>query len=108
MWLTRVSAVTQELLLTPEYIYDETTHAAHVTRNVLVVDNLEERKYFAYTSGPLNLSHFKVAIRTIAKFHAVGMCHKKMLWQSFAQNEKVMQDSKTFEDVELEGELDYF
>ena len=27
-------------------------------------------------TGPMNLSHFKCAVRTMAKFHAVGLCHK--------------------------------
>lgn len=93
----------EDLLLTPEYIYDETTHAADMTRNVLVVDNLEERRYYAVTPGPLNLSHFRCAVQTIAKFHAVGICHKQLLWQTFAQQSNQAQASKSFEDVEVEG-----
>lgn len=95
----------QDLLHVPEYIYDETTHTAHVTRNVLVVDNLEERKNYAHTSGPFNLAHFKTAVRTVAKFHAVGICHKQLLWQSFALQAEQVLAKKTFEDVELEGEV---
>ncbi len=41
----------KDLILVPEYIFDETSHAADVTRNVLVLDNLEEKQYFASTSG---------------------------------------------------------
>jgi hypothetical protein len=41
----------KDLILVPEYIYDETSHAADVTRNVLVLDNLEEKQYFASVSG---------------------------------------------------------
>jgi hypothetical protein len=98
----------KELILTPEFIYEETSHAADVSRNVLVLDNLEEKQFFAMSSGALNLSHFKCAVKTIAKFHAVGVCHKLMLWQSFAQADSAAQrreeEKKTFEDIELEGE----
>jgi len=94
----------KDLILVPEYIYDETSHAADVTRNVLVLDNLEERKYYSSNPGPLNLSHFKCAVKTIAKFHAAGLCHKQMLWHSFAQQSNQAQASKSFEDVEVEGE----
>ena len=44
----------KELLLMPEYIYDETNHAADVTRNVLVLENLEEKQYFASIPGISN------------------------------------------------------
>jgi len=94
----------KDLILVPEYIYDETTHAADVTRNVLVLDNLEEKRFFSNSSGPLNLSHFRCAVKTIAKFHAVGLCHKQMLWQSFAQQSNQAAAAKTFEDVDVEGE----
>jgi len=94
----------RDLILVPEYIYDETTHAADVTRNVLVLDNLEERQYYSSNPGPLNLSHFKCAVKTIAKFHAAGLCHKQLLWNSFAQQSTQAQASKSFEDVEVEGE----
>jgi len=94
----------KDLILTPEFIYEETSHAADVSRNVLVLDNLEEKQFFAQTSGALNLSHFKCAVKTIAKFHAVGVCHKMVLLQSFVQAETAAQQKKTFEDVEIEGE----
>jgi len=94
----------KELILTPEFIYEETSHAADVSRNVLVLDNLEEKQFFALTSGALNLSHFKCAVKTIAKFHAVGLCHKMVLLQAFLQAEAAAQQKKTFEDVEIEGE----
>jgi len=94
----------KDLILTPEYIYEETSHAADVSRNVLVLDNLEEKQFFALTSGALNLSHFKCAVKTIAKFHAVGLCHKMVLLQTFIQAETAAQQKKTFEDVEIEGD----
>ena len=53
--------------------------------------------------GCLNLAHFKCAVKTIAKFHAVGLCHKQMLWHTFAQQSNQAQASKSFEDVEVEG-----
>lgn len=41
----------EELILMPEYIYDETNHAADVTRHVLVLENLEEKQYFTSMPG---------------------------------------------------------
>jgi len=94
----------RELILTPDFIYEETSHAADVSRNVLVLDNLEEKHFFAINQGNLNLAHFRCAVRTIAKFHAVGICHKVMLFQSFEQQVKAAEQKKTFEDIEVEGE----
>jgi len=94
----------KDLILTPEFIYEETSHAADVSRHVLVLDNLEERQFFGIPSGALNLSHFKCAVKTIAKIHAVGICHKLMLLQSFAQQEAAALQKKTHEDVEVEGD----
>jgi len=94
----------KDLILTPEFIYEETSHAADVSRHVLVLDNLEEKQFFDIPSGALNLSHFKCAVKTIAKIHAVGICHKLLLLQSFAQQEAAAKQKKTHEDVEVEGE----
>jgi len=94
----------KELILTPDFIYEETSHAADVSRNVLVLDNLEEKHFFALNQGALNLAHFRCAVKTIAKFHAVGICHKQMLLQSFDQQTKAAEAKKTFEDIEVEGE----
>lgn len=94
----------KDLILTPEFIYEETSHAADVSRHVLVLDNLEEKQFFGIPSGALNLSHFKCAVKTIAKIHAVGICHKILLLQSFAQQEAAARQKKTHEDVEVEGE----
>ena len=114
----------KELILVPEFIYDETSHAADMSRNVLVLDNLEEKHFFALTQCSLNLAHFRhaqrnnitfltithygqsrCAVKTIAKFHAVGICHKMMLLQSFEAQVKAAEQKKTFEDIEVEGEL---
>ena len=94
----------KELILTPDFVYEETSHAADVSRNVLVLDNLEEKHFFALTQGSLNLSHFRCAVKTIAKFHAVGICHKYMLLDSFEKQTKAEEQKKTFEDIEVEGE----
>jgi len=94
----------KDLILTPEFIYEETAHAADVSRHVLVLDNLEEKQFFDIPSGALNLSHFKCAVKTIAKIHAVGICHKMLLLQSFAQQAAAQVQKKTHEDVEVEGD----
>ena len=46
----------------------------------------------------------RCAVKTIAKFHAVGICHKMMLLQSFEAQVKAAEQKKTFEDIEVEGE----
>jgi len=94
----------KELILTPDFIYEETSHAADMSRNVLVLDNLEEKHFFALTQCSLNLAHFRCAVKTIAKFHAVGICHKMMLLQAFEAQVKAAEQKKTFEDIEVEGE----
>ena len=75
-------------------------------RHVLVLDNLEERQFFGIPSGvSLNSCHFKIAVKTIAKLHAVGISHKLMLMQNFQQQEALAAAKKTCEDVEVDGEL---
>merc|ERR1719300_1950356 len=95
----------KDLILTPEFIYEETAHQADMSRHVLVLDNLEERQFFGIPSGvSLNSSHFKIAVKTIAKLHAVGISHKLMLMQNFQQQEALALAKKTCEDVEVDGE----
>ena len=73
-------------------------------RHVLVLDNLEERQFFGIPAGvSLNTAHFRIAVKTIAKIHAVGICHKLMLFNTFQQQEVAALSKKTCEDVELDG-----
>ena len=73
-------------------------------RHVLVLDNLEERQFYGIPAGvSLNLPHFRIAVKTIAKIHAVGICHKLMLFHTFQQQESAALSKKTCEDVELDG-----
>merc|ERR1719210_367149 len=57
----------QEILNTPKFIFEETSHQTEVMRNVLVLDNLEEKLYVP-GSVPLNLAHLRLVVKTIAKF----------------------------------------
>ena len=41
----------------------------------------------------------------MAKFHAAGLCYKQILWQSLAQQSEVAASKKSFEDVEVEGNI---
>merc|ERR1719232_1689193 len=94
----------RDLILTPEFIYEETAHQADISRHVLVLDNLEERQFYGIPAGvSLNLPHFRIAVKTIAKIHAVGICHKLMLFHTFQQQETAALSKKTCEDVELDG-----
>ena len=70
----------------------------------MVLDNLEERQFYGIPAGvSLNLPHFRIAVKTIAKIHAVGICHKLMLFHTFQQQESAALSKKTCEDVELDG-----
>ena len=74
----------------------------------MVLDNLEERQFYGIPAGvSLNLPHFRIAVKTIAKIHAVGICHKLMLFHTFQQQETAALSKKTCEDVELDGNNDY-
>jgi hypothetical protein len=58
-------------------------------RNVLVLDNLEE-KFYTPAASPLNLAHLKIVVKTVAKFHAVSLTYKKAMFESFlVQSEQV-------------------
>ena len=71
---------------------------------MLVLDNLEERQFFGIPSGAtLNSSHFRIAVKCVAKLHAVGICHKMMLLHTFQQQEAAALSKKTCEDVEVDG-----
>ena len=77
-------------------------------RHVLVLDNLEERQFFGIPAGvSLNTAHFRIAVKTIAKIHAVGICHKLMLFNTFQQQEVAALSKKTCEDVELDGNFNF-
>jgi len=93
----------KELLDTPEFIFDETQHQSDVLRNVLVLDNLEEKLY-ASAQPPLNLAHLRIVVKTVAKFHAVSLCYKKTIFDSFVQHSEQVQASKNVDDVEIGGE----
>ena len=73
-----------------------------------MLDNLEERQFFGIPSGvSLNAAHFRVAVKTIAKLHAVGICHKLMLLHTFQQQEAAALSKKTCEDVEVDGKTKF-
>lgn len=93
----------KELINTPKFIYEETTHNCDVLRNVLVIDNLEEDRYFS-SQPPLNLAHLRIAVRTVAKFHAVSLCYKKAMFEGFVQHSDKVNANKNVDDVEIEGE----
>jgi hypothetical protein len=93
----------QELLNTPEFIFEETAHQSDVLRNVLVLDNLEEKLYTSATA-PLNLAHLRMVVRTVAKFHAVTLCYKKAMFESFIHHKDEVAAKRNVDDVEIEGE----
>lgn len=93
----------QELLNTPEFIFEETAHQGDVLRNVLVLNNLEEKLYGS-VQPPLNLAHLRMVVRTVAKFHAVSLCYKKTMFENFVHHSEQVAKKKNVDDVEIEGE----
>ena len=93
----------KEVLNTPQFIFEETTHQTEIMRNVLVLDNLEEKLYVP-GSVPLNLAHLTLVVKTIAKFHAVSLTYKKSIFDTFVSHENKVSANKQVDDVEIEGE----
>ena len=93
----------KDLLNFPQFIFEETAHQTEVMRNVLILDNLEEKLYVPCTS-PLNLAHLRTVIKTIAKFHAVSLTYKKSMFDTFVSHSEQVVANKNVDDVEIEGE----
>ena len=93
----------QEILNTPKFIFEETSHQTEVMRNVLVLDNLEEKLYVP-ANPPLNLAHLRIVVKNIARFHAVSLTYKKTMFDTFNKHEEQLLDNKNVDDVEIEGE----
>nr|XP_040564965.1 uncharacterized protein LOC121114914 [Lepeophtheirus salmonis] len=96
----------QELIHCPDFVFEEIIRQTdNVTTNLLVIDNLEEKSYFpSFKHGPLNLCHLRAAIRTIAKFHAVGIAYKRAMFSSFTTQKAAAQAMRKMDDIEIEGE----
>ena len=45
-----------------------------------------------------------MVMRTVAKFHAVSLCYKKTMFESFEVHSDQVAASKNFDEVEVEGE----
>jgi hypothetical protein len=72
-------------------------------RNVLVLDNLEEKDFCPYHQlGPFNLCHMRTVVKTMAKFHAVSLTYKQMLFSSFSAQAKAAKASRSIDEVDLE------
>jgi hypothetical protein len=99
----RLSAT--EVLKTPEFIFEESSHQADILRNVLVIDNLEENKFTPINSHwRLNMCHMRTVVRSVAKFHAVSLAYKKTMFETFSDASAKQKASKKADDVELEGD----
>jgi hypothetical protein len=69
-----------DILQTPEFIFEETQAQADVLRNVLVIDNLEEKTYIPLKSGKLfNQSSLVYTSRL------PGVIEGIPVWNSFLQ-----------------------
>ena len=94
-----------DLLHTPEFIFEETAHQADVLRNVLVIDNLEEKLFVPVNSGHmLNMCHFRMVVKSVAKFHAVSLTYKKVMFEIFSSQSAQAKANRKVDDVEIEGE----
>ena len=55
-----------------------------LSRTVLILDNLEEKDFCSFRHGPFNLCHMRKVVATVAKFHAVSLTYKQMLFSTFS------------------------
>ncbi len=95
----------KDLLQTPEFIFEETSHAADLQKTVLVLDNLEERDFFPLTSpNILNLGHMRMVVKTVAKFHAVSLTYKQMLFTTLLTQSAKDKASRQIDEVVMEGD----
>ena len=52
---------------------------------MLILDNLEEKDFCSFRPhGPFNLCHMRKVVATVAKFHAVSLTYKQMLFSTFS------------------------
>ena len=94
----------QDLLHTPEFIFEETAHQGDYMRTVLVLDNLEEKDFFTFHQGPFNLCHMRMVVKTVAKFHAVSLTYKQMLFSSFTAQRAQAKASRSIDEVVTDGD----
>ena len=74
-------------------------------RNVLVIDNLEENMFIPVNSHwRLNMCHMRTVVKSVAKFHAVSLCYKKTIFDTFSDAEARAKASRKDDDVVLEGD----
>ena len=64
------------------------------SRTVLVLDNLEEKDFCTYRHGPFNLCHMRKVVATVAKFHAVSLTYKQMLFSTFSAQKAQVKASR--------------
>ena len=93
-----------DLLQAPEFIFEETAHQADQMRNVLVLENLEEKDFFALQDGPMNLCHMRSVVKTIAKFHAVSLTYKATLFAAFKTQQQQVKAARKMDEVVMESE----
>ncbi len=89
---------------TPEFIFEEIAHHADLVRTILVLDNLEEKDFFALRPGTLNLCHMRMVIKTVAKFHAVSLAYKQALFSAFSSQSAQAKANRQVDEVIMEGD----
>ena len=73
-----------------------------VVRNILVIDNLEEKLFVPVDSGHLlNLCHFRMVVKSVAKFHAVSLTYKKTLFDTFLSQSATAMKARKADEVDM-------
>ena len=52
----------------------------------------------------LNMCHMRTVVKSVAKFHAVSLCYKKTIFDTFSDAEARAKASRKDDDVVLEGD----
>ena len=73
-----------------------------VLRNILVIDNLEEKLFVPVDTGHLlNMCHFRMVVKSVAKFHAVSLTYKKTLFETFLSQSAAAKATRKADEVDM-------
>ena len=71
-------------------------------RNILVIDNLEEKLFVPVDTGHLlNMCHFRMVVKSVAKFHAVSLTYKKTLFETFLSQSAAAKATRKADEVDM-------
>ena len=67
-----------------------------------MIDNLEEKLFVPVQTGHLyNLGHFRMVVKSVAKFHAVSLTYKKTLFETFLSQSAAAKASRKADEFDM-------